>query len=186
MEPHAQTQTLMAAQNVREGSLGVACKCVLRTCFVILNNMYCIPTYVVWMVLIFPLRRYRPQLYWAIEGHFFHWLLAMVSMWSWSAGYDNCGYPPPAVNQCLSSPWLAVLRRSASSAAAFAKTNGEEEAQALRAALAASQAPGSTPERGRPASPLASRLRVRHIRLPLVSYNPEICVELVSNVLFRT
>ncbi|KAK7791962.1 hypothetical protein R5R35_009259 [Gryllus longicercus] len=69
-------------------SLGVACKCVLRTCFVILNNMYCIPTYVVWMVLIFPLRRYHPQLYWTIEGHFFHWLLAMVSMWSWSAGYD--------------------------------------------------------------------------------------------------
>lgn len=69
-------------------SMGVACKCLLRTCFVILNNMYCIPTYVVWMVLIFPLKRYHPELYWKIEGHFFHWLLAMVSMWSWSAGYD--------------------------------------------------------------------------------------------------
>jgi hypothetical protein len=57
--------------------------------FVILNNVYCIPTYVVWMVIIFPLKRYHPDLYWKIEGHFFHWLLAMVSMWSWSAGYDS-------------------------------------------------------------------------------------------------
>ncbi|XP_021916095.1 acyl-CoA:lysophosphatidylglycerol acyltransferase 1-like [Zootermopsis nevadensis] len=64
------------------------CKCFLRTIFVILNNVYCIPTYVVWMVMIFPLKRYHPDLYWKIEGHFFHWLLAMVSMWSWSAGYD--------------------------------------------------------------------------------------------------
>jgi len=56
--------------------------------FVILNNVYCIPTYVVWMMIIFPLKRYHPDLYWKIEGHFFHWLLAMVSMWSWSAGYD--------------------------------------------------------------------------------------------------
>jgi len=40
------------------------------------------------MMIIFPLKRYHPDLYWKIEGHFFHWLLAMVSMWSWSAGYD--------------------------------------------------------------------------------------------------
>jgi len=65
------------------------CKCFLRTMFVILNNVYCIPTYVVWMMIIFPLKRYHPDLYWKIEGHFFHWLLAMVSMWSWSAGYDS-------------------------------------------------------------------------------------------------
>lgn len=68
--------------------VGFLCKCFLRTMFVIVNNMYCIPTYVVWMVMIFPLKRYHPDLYWKIEGHFFHWLLAMVSMWSWSAGYD--------------------------------------------------------------------------------------------------
>ncbi|PSN37462.1 Acyl-CoA:lysophosphatidylglycerol acyltransferase 1 [Blattella germanica] len=68
--------------------IGFLCKCFLRTVFVIVNNVYCIPTYVVWMVMIFPLKRYHPDLYWKIEGHFFHWLLAMVSMWSWSAGYD--------------------------------------------------------------------------------------------------
>ncbi|XP_053980514.1 acyl-CoA:lysophosphatidylglycerol acyltransferase 1-like isoform X2 [Hylaeus anthracinus] len=63
-------------------------KCIARTCFVILNNAYCIPTYVVWMTLLFPVKVYQPQVYWRIEGLFFHWLLAMVSMWTWSAGYD--------------------------------------------------------------------------------------------------
>ncbi|XP_071561575.1 acyl-CoA:lysophosphatidylglycerol acyltransferase 1 isoform X1 [Temnothorax nylanderi] len=63
-------------------------KCVARTAFVILNNVYCIPTYVVWMMLLFPVKIYQPQVYWRIEGLFFHWLLAMVSMWTWSAGYD--------------------------------------------------------------------------------------------------
>lgn len=70
-------------------SILVICKVVLRILFVLLNNIYCIPTYVVWMVLLAPLRRYQPDLYWKIEGTFFHWLLAMVSMWSWSAGYDS-------------------------------------------------------------------------------------------------
>ncbi|KAF3427713.1 hypothetical protein E2986_04149 [Frieseomelitta varia] len=63
-------------------------KCIARTSFVILNNVYCIPTYVVWMTLLFPVKVYQPQVYWRIEGLFFHWLLAMVSMWTWSAGYD--------------------------------------------------------------------------------------------------
>ncbi|XP_011343258.1 acyl-CoA:lysophosphatidylglycerol acyltransferase 1 isoform X2 [Ooceraea biroi] len=63
-------------------------KCVTRTVFVIINNVYCIPTYVVWMMLLFPVKIYQPQVYWRIEGLFFHWLLAMVSMWTWTAGYD--------------------------------------------------------------------------------------------------
>ncbi|XP_043283801.1 acyl-CoA:lysophosphatidylglycerol acyltransferase 1-like isoform X2 [Venturia canescens] len=60
----------------------------MRTGFVLLNNVYCIPTYVIWMMLLFPVKLYQPQIYWRIEGLFFHWLLAMVSMWTWSAGYD--------------------------------------------------------------------------------------------------
>ncbi|XP_035741523.1 acyl-CoA:lysophosphatidylglycerol acyltransferase 1-like [Vespa mandarinia] len=63
-------------------------KCITRTGFVILNNIYCIPTYIVWMTLLYPVKVYQPQVYWRIEGLFFHWLLAMVSMWTWSAGYD--------------------------------------------------------------------------------------------------
>ncbi|XP_060819085.1 acyl-CoA:lysophosphatidylglycerol acyltransferase 1-like isoform X2 [Bombus pascuorum] len=40
------------------------------------------------MTLLFPVKVYQPQVYWRIEGLFFHWLLAMVSTWTWSAGYD--------------------------------------------------------------------------------------------------
>ncbi|EFA02132.1 acyl-CoA:lysophosphatidylglycerol acyltransferase 1 isoform X1 [Tribolium castaneum] len=63
-------------------------RALFRLCFILVNNVYCIPTYVVWMVLLSPLRKVNPDVYWRIEGYFFHWLLAMVSMWSWSAGYD--------------------------------------------------------------------------------------------------
>lgn len=64
-------------------------RAVVRLCFILINNAYCIPTYVVWMVLLSPLRRVNPDVYWKIEGYFFHWLLAMVSMWSCSAGYQG-------------------------------------------------------------------------------------------------
>ncbi|KAJ8912660.1 hypothetical protein NQ315_012736 [Exocentrus adspersus] len=63
-------------------------KGIFRLCFILLNNVYCIPTYVVWMLLLSPLRKVNPDIYWRIEGYFFHWLLAMVSLWSYSAGYD--------------------------------------------------------------------------------------------------
>ncbi|KAI4463166.1 1-acylglycerol-3-phosphate acyltransferase-related [Holotrichia oblita] len=63
-------------------------KAIFRLCFILLNNAYCIPTYVMWMILLSPIRKINPDAFWRIEGYFFHWLLAMVSMWSWSAGYD--------------------------------------------------------------------------------------------------
>lgn len=59
-----------------------------RLCLILLNNVYCIPTYVVWMLLLAPLRKVNPDVFWRIEGYFFHWLLAMVSLWSYTAGYD--------------------------------------------------------------------------------------------------
>ncbi|XP_049795534.1 acyl-CoA:lysophosphatidylglycerol acyltransferase 1-like [Schistocerca nitens] len=68
--------------------VAAVCKSLVRVLFVLLNNIYCIPTYVLWMVLFAPLRKCNPDLYWKIEGQFFHGLLAMVAMWSWSAGYD--------------------------------------------------------------------------------------------------
>lgn len=71
------------------GNVATIIKCIARTGFVLLNNIYCIPTYLVWMTLLLPVKLYQPQVYWRIEGLFFHWLLAMVSMWSWSAGYDS-------------------------------------------------------------------------------------------------
>ncbi|KAG5875101.1 hypothetical protein JTB14_020234 [Gonioctena quinquepunctata] len=59
-----------------------------RLCFILINHLYCIPTYVMWMILLLPLRKLYPDVYWRIEGYMFHWLLAMVSLWSHSAGYE--------------------------------------------------------------------------------------------------
>lgn len=64
-------------------------RALLRTVFIIINNCYCIPTYVMWMVLLLPVKRIQPDIYYRVEGIIFHWLLAMVSCWSWSAGYDS-------------------------------------------------------------------------------------------------
>ncbi len=64
-------------------------KALFRTTFVIINNIYCIPTYVLWMTLLLPVKSYKPDLYYRIEGLFFHWLLSVVAMWSWTAGYDS-------------------------------------------------------------------------------------------------
>ncbi|XP_072391191.1 acyl-CoA:lysophosphatidylglycerol acyltransferase 1-like [Diabrotica undecimpunctata] len=61
---------------------------VLRLCFILVNNLYCIPTYVMWMILLLPLRKVNPDIYYKIEGQFFHWLLSVVTLWSNSAGYD--------------------------------------------------------------------------------------------------
>ncbi|KAL4714203.1 hypothetical protein ACJJTC_002840 [Scirpophaga incertulas] len=61
---------------------------VARTSFAVVNNIYCIPAYVVWMMALRLVRPLFTSLYWKIEGLMYHWLLAMVSLWSWSAGYE--------------------------------------------------------------------------------------------------
>lgn len=65
--------------------LWVLCRCV----FIVINNVYCIPTYVVWMAVLRPLKKWRADLYWRAEGLFFHWLLGMVALWCDSAGYKS-------------------------------------------------------------------------------------------------
>ncbi|XP_013407191.2 acyl-CoA:lysophosphatidylglycerol acyltransferase 1-like [Lingula anatina] len=62
-------------------------KCIIRALYVLINNLYCIPAYVVWMFCFSPLRFIRPDLYWYIEGVLFKWLLAMVTCWMTTAGY---------------------------------------------------------------------------------------------------
>ncbi|XP_047534179.1 acyl-CoA:lysophosphatidylglycerol acyltransferase 1 isoform X2 [Vanessa atalanta] len=59
-----------------------------RTTFAVLNNIYCIPAYVVWMMALRLTRPLYGPLYWKIEGLMYHWLLAMVSLWAWTAGYE--------------------------------------------------------------------------------------------------
>lgn len=66
-------------------------RALFRTVFVIANNIYCVPTYLVWMFLLLPLKKIHENYYYKIEGILFHWLLANVSMWSTTAGYD-CMY----------------------------------------------------------------------------------------------
>lgn len=41
------------------------------------------------MFLLLPLRKLHPDTYYWIEGKLFHWLLANVAMWSYTAGYDS-------------------------------------------------------------------------------------------------
>ena len=63
--------------------------CTIRTLLIVLNNLYCIPTYVCWLIILSPLESFNPQLYHEIEGVLFHWLLSMVALWSYSAGYNG-------------------------------------------------------------------------------------------------
>lgn len=63
-------------------------RAILRLLFVILNNIYCIPTYLIWIFLLLPLRKLHPDTFYWIEGKLFHWLIANVAMWGYSAGYD--------------------------------------------------------------------------------------------------
>ncbi|XP_058061763.1 acyl-CoA:lysophosphatidylglycerol acyltransferase 1-like isoform X1 [Anopheles bellator] len=63
-------------------------RAAIRTILVVVNNIYCVPTYLVWMFLLLPLKKIHKCYYYRIEGILFHWLLANVSMWSWTAGYE--------------------------------------------------------------------------------------------------
>lgn len=63
-------------------------RAIFRTVFVIVNNIYCVPTYLIWMFLLLPLKKIHENYYYRIEGVLFHWLLANVTMWSTTAGYD--------------------------------------------------------------------------------------------------
>lgn len=76
-------------------------KAILRIVIVIANNIYCIPTYVIWMMLLLPIRRCHPDLYYRIEGQFFHWMLSIVAMWSWTAGYNS-----EWIVSLIASQWL--------------------------------------------------------------------------------
>ncbi|CAB3240774.1 unnamed protein product [Arctia plantaginis] len=62
---------------------------VARTTFAVVNNLYCVPAYVVWMMALRMVKPICKSLYWKLEGLMYHWLLAMVSMWSWTAGYES-------------------------------------------------------------------------------------------------
>ncbi|KAG8181380.1 hypothetical protein JTE90_025927 [Oedothorax gibbosus] len=62
--------------------------CSLRVCFVTLTNLYCIPTYLLWMWgLLLPFRLLNHPGYWFLEGLMYRWMLSVVATWSWNSGY---------------------------------------------------------------------------------------------------
>lgn len=66
------------------------------------------------MVMLLPLKRYHPDGYYKIEGLFFHWLLAVVSCWSWSAGYDVVELGDD-ITQCINQKTLVMSNHQSTS-----------------------------------------------------------------------
>ncbi|XP_059480907.1 acyl-CoA:lysophosphatidylglycerol acyltransferase 1-like isoform X2 [Neocloeon triangulifer] len=66
----------------------VFCRGILKTIWVIANNLYCFPTHTLWMLTLFPLKKCKPSMYWKIEGLIYHWMISMVGCWSWVSGYN--------------------------------------------------------------------------------------------------
>ena len=61
----------------------------LRFIFVFINNCVAIPSYCLYCILLQPLRIMDSRYFWHIEGIMFKWMLAMVSLWGWVAGYTG-------------------------------------------------------------------------------------------------
>uniref|UniRef100_A0A2D4K044 Phospholipid/glycerol acyltransferase domain-containing protein n=1 Tax=Micrurus paraensis TaxID=1970185 RepID=A0A2D4K044_9SAUR len=62
-------------------------KAMLRFSFMVANNLVAIPSYILYMIVLQPLRLLDNKWFWYIEGVLFKWLLAMVASWGWWAGY---------------------------------------------------------------------------------------------------
>ncbi|XP_027228946.2 acyl-CoA:lysophosphatidylglycerol acyltransferase 1 isoform X1 [Penaeus vannamei] len=68
--------------------LYIGLKAAFRIFVCTLNNCYCIPVHMCWVLLLQPLKWVSETTYWFLEGIMFRWLLSMVAMWSYSAGYN--------------------------------------------------------------------------------------------------
>lgn len=53
------------------------------------NNLVAIPSYVLYLIVLQPLRILDSKSFWYIEGVLFKLLLAMVASWGWWAGYTG-------------------------------------------------------------------------------------------------
>ncbi|MGH0118048.1 UNVERIFIED_CONTAM: hypothetical protein FKN15_052053 [Acipenser sinensis] len=80
----------MALMVERARRLGwILLKAVLRFSFMVINNLVAIPSYVLYLIVLQPVRLMDSDTFWYIEGVMFKWLLAMVSSWGWAAGYTG-------------------------------------------------------------------------------------------------
>lgn len=106
-------------------------KGAFRLCFILLNNAYCIGTFVVWMVMLYPMRKLGyHDLYWKIEGKLFHWLLAMVSMWSWWAGYDLVEAGDD-ISECMDDKTLVLVNHQSTGDVPMLMANFNAKKQVL-------------------------------------------------------
>ncbi|ESO00822.1 hypothetical protein HELRODRAFT_192431 [Helobdella robusta] len=86
----------------------------LRIIFVVVNNLYAIPAYLMWILLIRPLKYISLPLYDSLEGTLYGWLLEMVAFWIWSANVivsevgDN-------LNDCLNDNCLVMCNHQSTS-----------------------------------------------------------------------
>ncbi|XP_059178164.1 acyl-CoA:lysophosphatidylglycerol acyltransferase 1-like [Physella acuta] len=64
-----------------------------RFIFFVLSNLYALPCYVIWMLLLTPVRMIAPNIYWKIEAFMFRMLQCMVVTWVDTNGYRvvQCG-----------------------------------------------------------------------------------------------
>ena len=67
----------------------VVCKAIIRTLLILLNNLYCIPTYLMWRVILSPLLHLSPRFYYIIVDTIFKWQSELVAFWAWTAGYTG-------------------------------------------------------------------------------------------------
>ncbi|XP_055925293.1 acyl-CoA:lysophosphatidylglycerol acyltransferase 1-like isoform X2 [Argiope bruennichi] len=64
-------------------------KYVINVIGIIITNLYCIPTYLLWMwVILLPFRIINHPGYWYLEGVMFRWLLTVVAGWGWRSKYQ--------------------------------------------------------------------------------------------------
>jgi len=63
-------------------------KYLLRTLWILVNNLYCIPAHICWLLFLSPIYLVDPKIYYQIEEVLFSWLLSLVACWSWTAGYS--------------------------------------------------------------------------------------------------
>ena len=64
-------------------------KTTFRIIWIFINNLYGIPAYLFWMIVLIPLRQRAPHIYWYVEGVLFRWLLLIVDNWMSSANYTG-------------------------------------------------------------------------------------------------
>ena len=65
------------------------CIGIARSIFIIVTQLIAVQAYLVFMLLLQPLKYVSTNLYWAIEGILYHGLLLLPASWQWSAGYTG-------------------------------------------------------------------------------------------------